>query len=123
MLERAQPLLVPEDFELIKGLVDTLMQVTKLVRERGSTIIRLRRLFGLSGSEKTRDVVGPSETTALPPPAVGQATEERAATPTGDAEPPKAAGVGATPEPPAKNKRKGHGRVAAADYLAAEHIV
>ncbi len=56
MLERAQPLLLPEDFGLIKGVVDTLARVTKLVRARGSTIARLRRLFGLSGSEKTLSV-------------------------------------------------------------------
>ena len=54
MLERAQPLLLPEDFELVKGLVDTLVRVTNLARERGSSIARLRRLFGLSGSEKLK---------------------------------------------------------------------
>jgi hypothetical protein len=138
MLERAQPLLLPEDLALINGLADTLARVTKLVRARGSTIARLRRLFGLSGSEKTRDVVGPSETTGLATPAVeyrpgvGPAA---VSTPSGDASngavTPPAADVGtpgaqATPDtaptPPEKRKRKGHGRVAAADYLAAEHI-
>jgi transposase len=136
MLERAQLLLLPEDFGLIKGVVDTLARVTKLVRARGSTIARLRRLFGLSGSEKTRDVVGPSETTGPAPPAVehapgvGPAAE---ATLGGDAShgavTPPAADVGplgaqATPDtaPTPPEKRKGHGRVAAADYLAAKHI-
>ena len=140
MLDRAQPLLLPEDFDLIKGVIDTLARVTKLLRQRGSTIARLRRLFGLSGSEKTRDVVGPSETTGATTPAVenapgvGPAAES---TPSGDASngdvlpPPADVGtLGAqatpdtTPTPPEKPKpkRKGHGRVAAADYLAAEHI-
>ncbi len=137
MLDRAKPLLLPEDFDLIRGLVDTLARVTKLVRQRGSTLARLRRLFGLSRTEKTRDVVGPSETTGPSPPAVehapgvGPAAES---TPSGDASngdvtPPTAdVGLGAqatpdpSPTPPAKDKRKGHGRVAAADYLAAEHI-
>jgi transposase len=138
VLNRAQPLLLPEDFDLIKGLIDTLVRVTNLVRQRGSTIARLRRLFGLSRTEKTRDVVGPPETTGPSPPAVehapgaGPATES---TPSGDASNGGAApstadggtlGAQATPDteptPPAKPKRKGHGRVAAADYLAAEHI-
>jgi hypothetical protein len=140
VLERAQAVLLPEDFEIITGLVDTLLRVTKLVRERGSTIARLRRLFGLAGSEKTRDVVGPTETTGHSPPAAEHTPADgpaAASTPSGDAgigaEPPKTADVaslGATPTsdaeptPPAKDKRKrkGHGRVAAADYLAAEHI-
>jgi len=138
VLERAQPLLLAEDFDIIKGVVDTLVQVTKLVRKRGSTIARLRRLFGLSGSEKTRDVVGPPETTGPSSPAVEQAPGvEPVAAPTpggdasnGDVTPPTAdvgtLGAQATPDPeptpPAKKKGKGHGRVAAADYLAAEHI-
>jgi hypothetical protein len=136
-LESAHALLPPEDFEVINGLVNTLLQLSRLVRERGSTIARLRRLFGLSGSEKTRDLMDSEETTVIPPsapPGVGRATDESpsAAAPTGDAsndaEPPEAAGIGGTatttlqPQPPAKKKRKGHGRVAAADYLAAEHI-
>jgi transposase len=135
VLERARPLLLPEDFDLLRGLVDTLARVTKLVRQRGSTIARLRRLFGLSGTEKTRDVVGPSETTTASPPAVehapgaGPAAES---TPSGDVSngdvAPPTADVGTQPTPdteptpPAKDKRKGHGRVAAADYLAAEHV-
>jgi hypothetical protein len=138
VLERAQALLLPEDFDLIRGLVDTLVRVTKLLRKRGSTIAKLRRLFGLSRTEKTRDVLGPSETTEPSPPAVGQTTgvgPVAEPTPSGDASngdvtPPTAdvgtLGAQAMPEPvpapPAKKKRKGHGRVAAADYLAAEHI-
>jgi transposase len=138
VLERIQPLLPPEDFDLIRGLVDTLARVTKLVRERGSTIARLRRLFGLSRTEKTRDVVGPSETTGPSPPAAEHASGAGPAaesTPSGDASNGEATlptadvgtpGAQATPDteptPPPKGKRKGHGRVAAADYLAAEHI-
>jgi transposase len=134
-LERAQAVLLPEDFALITGLVDTLARVTKLVRERGSTIVRLRRLFGLSGSEKTRDVVGPAETTAPSPLVVEPGVVEPAARATTEDAgqalvAPAAVQVGTpgiqatptTPTPPAKGKRKGHGRVPAADYLAAEHV-
>jgi transposase len=135
VLERAQPLLHPGDFELLRGLVDTLVRVTKLLRERGSTIARLRRLFGLSRTEKTRDVAGPSDT---PEPSLPAAANAPGAgpvaqpAPSGDASdgrvaPPAAvAGAQTTPDtdptPPAKDKRKGHGRVPASAYLAAEHI-
>lgn len=142
VLARAQPLLLHEDFEIIKGLVDTLLRVTQLVRKRGSALARLRRLFGLAGSEKTRDVVGPSETTVPSPPAEEHASGEGPSpasvlggddpgkSPAGDtgkavetpATPATAESPAAEPQPPAKKKRKGHGRIAAADYLAAEHI-
>lgn len=123
MLERAQPLLLAEDFELIQGLVDTLVRVTKLVRERGSSINRLRRLFGLSGSEKFRDLVGSSEATGIsrpdarmpgdgPAPASESSGEIGKLVETTDVE----------PAPSEKVKRKGHGRVAAVDYRAAQHI-
>ena len=127
MLERARPLLSAEDFELIRGLVDTLMRVTRLVRERGSTIARLRRLFGLAGSEKTKDVV---DSAAAPSPPDAAATPgddlDKKGEPTSpvagvDSKGPEAKAE-AKPTPPAKTKRKGHGRVAAAAYLAAEHI-
>ena len=82
--------------------------------------------------------MGPSETTGPappavePPPGVGPAA---VSTPSGDAShgavTPPAANVGplgapatqdTAPTPPEKRKRKGHGRVAAADYLAADHL-
>ena len=84
VLLRVQPLVLPEDFELLSGLVDTLARRSQLVRERGSTIARLRRLFGLKGTEKTRDVVGPSETTQPAP-------EQPAAAHSPGAEPPAVA--------------------------------
>jgi hypothetical protein len=131
VLERVQALLLPEDFELIKAMADTLVRVTKLVRERGSTIVRLRRLFGLSGSEKTRDVVGPYESTGAAAAAVELTPAQSstaASTDSGDvgkggATPPSAEGATQAPEaPPEKKTRRGHGRIAATDYRAAVHI-
>lgn len=137
-LERAQALLPPNDFDLFRGAVDTLAQVTQLLRKRNTTLARLRRLFGLAGTEKTPRGEGPAEMTEPSPPAGEPASGGGPAaqpSPSGDAghdgataTAPEAGPLGAQatpdtrPTPPAKKKRKGHGRVAAADYLAAEHI-
>ena len=151
MLERLQPLILPEDFAMVRGLVDTLARMTALVRERGTSIARIRRLFGISrSSERSRDVLplqrpaptGTSEPTAAldavktelregsgdagiacppaatAPPAIssGPSSEPEAPAPAAACVPPDAAAS------PPEAKCKGHGRIAAADYLAACHI-
>src|ERR1700729_1906490 len=69
LLERAQLHLSPEDAVLLGRLVGTLEQVLEIARARGSNLARLRRLFGISRSEKTRDVVGSPDTTGTAQPA------------------------------------------------------
>ena len=66
VLELCRAVLAGEDFEILRGLVDTLARMAALIRERGSSIARLRRLFGLSGSEKSRDVLPPQPPAAEP---------------------------------------------------------
>jgi transposase len=88
-------------------LWSTLTLVMRLVRVQRASIARLRRLFGMASSEKTRDVLGPQ-----PPPAL----DETAAPPLA-----AAAGSGNDPRTPDKSKRPGHGRLAASDYPAAVH--
>jgi hypothetical protein len=134
VLERAEPLLPPEDFAILKGLVDTIEQMMRLLRERGSTIARLRRLFGLSRSEKTADLVSRSDGTAPSTPSAEGASDP---TPSDGSQPstdapnilPLAAATDderrdtpALPTVDPKPKRKGHGRIAASAYRAAEHI-
>jgi transposase len=134
MLDRARERMSPQDCALIKAMADSLVQMTSLVRERGTTISRLRRLFGLSGSEKLADI--------LPKPAVEpacpnqpQAAEPNASSalagvpndctgqsPTPAASPPAAPDPPAAPARPPRKKPKGHGRVPASAYLAAQHI-
>lgn len=141
MLERAKPLLDPSDFELIKGLVDGYAQMMALVRKRGTTIARLRRLFGLSGSEKLAHVVGEEEH-ANPPSgtaaqsgadaaeaeasggdtARGDATDEGAAQGSGEGACPSKPADAAEDESKKRKKVKGHGRVPASAYLMARHI-
>ena len=59
LLARIKPLLDAVDYALIENLLASLLTLTRLVRERGTTIARLRRLVGMSSSEKTADVLGP----------------------------------------------------------------
>jgi transposase len=99
-LARIKPQLEAQDFELIARLWSTLMLVMRLVRAQRASISRLRRLFGLASSEKTREVTGAS--TAAPP--------------ADDATHADAADGGAAIEKP-----KGHGRLGASDYPTATH--
>jgi len=59
LLARIRLLLDATDYALIERLLASLLSLTRLVRERGTTIARLRRLVGMSSSEKTADVLGP----------------------------------------------------------------
>lgn len=124
VLERARATLSHEDHECLAGLVQTLLELSKLVRERGTTIARLRRLFGLSTSEKTADVLGdnapaPAEASAQPGPGTGgdapstsdasdASNDDRDGTAPADTEP--------------KSARKGHGRIGASEYPDARRI-
>ncbi len=133
VLERCRPQIAPADLEVLRGLLTTVILLVELVRKRSTTIGRLRRLFGLSGSEKSRDVLpppasaAPAGAAAEPAPAMAAgpagATEVEATCGGGETAPP-APSTPAPPDPvapPPKAKRKGHGRIPAADYRAARH--
>lgn len=67
LLARTRERLSAEDYDKWHSLVETILTLRKLVQERGTTIARLRWLFGLTSSEKTADVlekIGRSETAA-----------------------------------------------------------
>jgi hypothetical protein len=125
---RAAIPLAPEEVDVLEGLLNSFDQVVALVRERGTTIARLKRLFGLTGSEKSRDVLPrepPLEPAAAPDPAPSQPPEG----PSDGADTASPAAPDVPPAPPADSvpkppvpKRKGHGRVAASDYRAARHV-
>lgn len=130
LLERTEQRLEPEDHRMVKELVESLLHLMKMVRARGTTIARLRRLVGMASSEKTADVLGsragepgPSAGRHADPAGPAQATGEAPAT-SAAAPPPDTSGAEATPaaagEAP-KKKRKGHGRVAETAYPDAEH--
>jgi transposase len=129
VLERARLALAPEDHACLESLVDTFLELSRLVRERGTTIARLRRLFGLASSEKTRDVLAdapaPEEHDSSPP----EASSETDSSPgeANDAAPSNAL-LGSTDDGTAdandkpKRLRKGHGRIGASQYALARPV-
>jgi len=114
LLARCAERLAPEDHVLIKALVGTLLLVTRLLREGRATLKRLRRLFGLRSSEKTRDL--------FPKPAEdgGGLADGGASVP--QAESSAGASSASPPQASPTNRRKGHGRRPASAYVGAEHI-
>lgn len=114
VLERVRGALGDDDHACLQSVVHTLADLMRLVRERGTTIQRLRRLFGLAVSEKTIDVVGHDATTATPDASAadGTTTSSDGATDTATSNEPAA--------PPAKKPPKGHGRTPGSEYVNAE---
>jgi transposase len=100
LLSHAAPLLPAEDYAVLELTVACLTAVTALLHQQGTTLARLRRLFGAGSSEKAEKI--------LPPPAPAEGA------PTEPAPPP---GTEASAE--AKPKRKGHGRIPSEDYPGA----
>jgi len=107
MIERIRAQVSPDDLGVICALVQTVTMLTELLRSSRTTIARMRRLFGLTGSEKLADVVPAPQT---PNNTQGTDTTGPAALPT----PPN--------KPAVRTKVKGHGRVPASAYSGAEHI-
>lgn len=55
-LERTRVQHAPEDHACLEIAIQSLVELARLVRERGTTIARIRRMFGLRTSEKLCDV-------------------------------------------------------------------
>jgi len=110
ILQRAEAELTPEDYELLKALVESYAYVTNLVEDKRTTIARLRKLLFGSASEKISDVLKTTGDDTEAPGGQETATEDGAASPQ-DSEQEQ--------EPP---KRKGHGRNGADAYRGAKKI-
>jgi len=108
LLQRAAEALNPEDYQLIKAVVESYAYLTDLVEDRSTTIQRLRKLLFGASTEKTRTVFN------TPPDQAGPGTAPPATAPGDDAE--------GTPTSEAVAPRKGHGRQGAADYAGATKI-
>jgi len=120
VLERAREALSVDDHTCLESLVRTFVDLTRLVRERGTTIVRLRRLFGLHVSEKIVDVFGVDTTpkTDDATSATGAESTDNEAGDEGATAPNATTSAKTTTEP----ARKGHGRLPADQYKSAEHI-
>lgn len=111
VLGRAKAALEKEDYELLKGVADTLAYLTRVAEDKDTTIRQLRSLLFGAKTERTRDVL-----------ILLQQIEKAAA---GDEK-----GNGSeVPVPPAqaaepkkKKRAKGHGRNGADAYVGAERI-
>jgi len=114
-LARVQAQLGAKDFELFRRLVNTLAAVTAIVSSQRAMLARLRRLFGLSSSEKSRNVLGKDK------PGDTDGASGSLASDAGGAD----MNEGSSETPPADDagdKRKGHGRLPTSVYAAATHI-
>ncbi len=121
MLERAEKAMPSEDFVLIKALASQLDKLTGELKRKNSSIRRIRKLFGIQCSEKTRDVLPRDDEQSSTDAAAddngpgNNAADNNVPTPTD--EPTSDAKVSAD-----EAKPKGHGRLGASDYPKAQHI-
>jgi transposase len=101
--------LTDSDCEAIRTLCKAYVQLTELLKDKNTSLARLRKLlFGLQ-TEKTKAVLGDDEDSQSPPPqAVPASTPETEAVSATDAE---------------KSPPKGHGRNGADAYTGAEKVV
>ena len=107
ILERAKAALSAEDHATLKAAMDTLAFVTSELKEKRTSIERLRALLFGAKTEKTKDVLG---TKAQPP------------EPDGSVEP-RADATDATGQAADKpDKAPGHGRSGAAAYSGADKV-
>jgi hypothetical protein len=119
LLVRIEPQIAPADHACLKSIVDTLIEATRLVQQRGATIARLRRMLGTVSSEKTANVVGTNGAAAA------SSSTNTDPTASAEGEPVAEPAAGAPSATPAKDgnaaaaekpKRKGHGRIPASAY-------
>jgi len=121
LLTRIEPLIPRADHDCLKSLVGTLLEVTRLARQHGATIARLRRMLGQAASEKTANVIGSkgAEATASSggPTASGQ-DEPDADAPSSDVSKDTPANDTGDVNSGKKPRRKGHGRLPGSAYAA-----
>lgn len=139
MLERLESAISAEERAQTELALQVVSETKRQLQQRDATLTRIRRLWGIRASEKLRDVFsGANASTGEDPgPSAdadrGAVDDDRDANGAGDRDPGGAGdrGIGgsagangepATAEPPAAGdgdgarKRKGHGRIGAAEY-------
>jgi transposase len=102
--------LTEDDCQTIRTLVASYVHLTELLRDKNTSLARLRKMLFGASSERTRMVLG-DEKAAVPPPTAAEAAAESART-----SPENADNAEAAPRP-------GHGRNGADAYSGAEKTV
>jgi hypothetical protein len=105
-LDRAESALDEEDYETLKGVVESYAYIAELVGDKSTTIRRLRKLLFGARTEKTETVLGDKVDGARPSSDDNDGSELEETVPKEDSRPPP----------------KGHGRNGADDYPGAEEI-
>lgn len=124
LFARIEPQVAKADHDRLKSLVATLLEVTRLLRQHGTTIARLRRMLGQTSCEKTANVLGAKGATPAasePGPATSGQDEPVADQPSsGESKdtPANDTGGEAKSGDAPKPKRKGHGRIPASAYAS-----
>lgn len=95
-----------EDCGNLEAVIDTLEWVSSELEDKTLTLARLRSLFGLAGSEKTRAVFGDKGSSPAGGESAGDSSADATTSPDGEKD----------------SKPKGHGRHGARDYKGAEVI-
>ncbi|MBN2573834.1 MAG: transposase [Deltaproteobacteria bacterium] len=115
LLERVKAAVEPRDFETIEKIVESLISLTQLLKEKGATIKQLRKMLFGTQSERLRDIL---EQIGTGEPHRGQ--EGEGAEP--GAEQQRGEAVEGPGDEGAKAKKKGHGRNGADAYTGAEQV-
>lgn len=109
-LTRVESQLGAADFELFRRLVDTLVAVMAILNSSRAMLSRLRRLFGLQSSERSRDVLSDQADAAG-----DDSLQSTNASDSDDA-------LARSNEPPPNETPKGHGRLPSSVYKAATQV-
>jgi transposase len=124
IIAKASEALDASEAKILSGLLDSHLEVLRLLREKGSTIQRLRRLFNLSKSERLAVVTNDSANGRSPagPDSEGAPSPEEAEVADGVDEANTEAQHSEAPPKPKPRTREG-GRRSASDYQGPETSV
>lgn len=123
ILERVEGVLSKQEHETLKDAVQTLAFLTRELEAKGASLQRMRHFIFGPSTEKTQKVLGetskPTKAGVLKPAPANAAVTA----PQDEASTTEAAGAKQPGFDEPENKRPGHGRNAAADYVGATKVV
>jgi transposase len=117
LLARVKSTLDPEDYEMVVKIVESFVNLSRLLQQKGTTIQRLRSLLFGAKSEKLRNVLPEVEEQRKTEALAGNTGTPSAEAPEGRDDDKSDNGS------QEKRKAKGHGRNGAEEYKGAEQIL